>query len=174
MFYLVRHGETAWAAMHARGAKGRDFNFVELTPTGVEQIEALAGDPRLTASQAIVASPYTRALQSASILSRRLDLPLHVEYDLHEWLYDHDPYAPYVADEVERRRLDFFASDRFVMPDERYAWESACEVRLRAEAVLRRYAHYRACLVVCHIGVIFSLTGQFKVNLGEIVDYADS
>lgn len=157
--------------MHARGAKGRDFNFVELTSMGVAQIEALAEDARLRSAEVVISSPYTRALQSAAILSRHLDLPLHVEYELHEWLYDRDPYAPFVVDEVERRRQDFFASDRNVMPDEVNAWESACEVRLRAEAVLRRYTHYRDSIVVCHVGVIFSLTGQEKVELGEVVEY---
>lgn len=170
-FLLVRHGETAWGAMHERGACGRDFNFVELTPDGTVQIETLAGDPHLHAAQAILSSPYTRALQSAAILSRRLNLPLHVEYDLHEWLYDRDPYAPWIAEEVERRRQSFFASDRFSTPDKPQAWESAFEVRARAEAVLSRYAHHAPTIVVCHAGVIFSLTGLVKVGLGEIVDY---
>lgn len=171
LFYLVRHGETAWPAMHARGAKGRDFNFVELTPAGVAQIESLARDPRLRAAEAILSSPYTRALQSAAILSRRLNLPLHIEYDLHEWLYDRDPYAPFVPDEVERRRQHFYASDRFRLPERPLAWETACEVRMRVEAVLRRYAHYSQAIVACHIGVIFSLIGQAKVALGEIVEF---
>lgn len=157
--------------MRARGAKGRDFNFVELTPTGVAQIEALAGDARLRSAEAVISSPYTRALQSAAILSRHLNLSLHVEYDLHEWLYDRDPYAPFVNEEVERRRQDFFASSRDVMPDEANAWESACEVRLRAEGVLRRYARYSSAIVACHVGVIFSLTGQAKVELGEVVEF---
>ncbi|HLF26526.1 MAG TPA: histidine phosphatase family protein [Anaerolineae bacterium] len=171
-FYLIRHGETAWAAMRARGARGRDFNFVELTQTGVAQIEALAHDERLKSAEAVISSPYTRALQSAAILSRRFDLPLHIEYDLHEWLYDRDPYAPFVVDEVERRRLHFYASDRFNLPGEECAWESACEVRLRAEAVLRRYQRYSTAIVACHIGVIFALTGMTKVGLAEVVDYA--
>ena len=171
LFYLIRHGEAAWAAMRARGAQGRDFNFVELTPTGVAQIEALADDPRLRSAEAILSSPYTRGLQSAAILSRRLDLPLHIEYDLHEWLYDRDPYALFVTDEVERRRQHFFASDRFAPPPETHAWESAFEVRTRAETILRNFLQHRAVIVMCHVGVIFSLIGRAKVSLGEIVEY---
>jgi broad specificity phosphatase PhoE len=172
VFFLVRHGETAWPAMHARGARGRDFNFVELTPSGVAQIEALARDPRLQAAQAILSSPYTRALQSAAILSRLLNLPLHVEYDLHEWLYDRDPYAPFVPEAVEQRRQHFYASDRFMPSAQPLAWETAFEVRTRVETVLRTYAHDSTAIVVCHVGVIFSLTGRSKVALGEIVDFA--
>jgi len=172
LFYLVRHGETAWAKMHARGAKGRDFNFVELTPGGVAQIEALTEDARLRSAEAILSSPYTRALQSAAILSRRLDLSLRVEYELHEWLYDRDPYASFVAEEVEQRRQHFFASDRFTLPERQLAWETAFEVRTRVEAVLRANTHYSAAIVMCHIGVIFALTDQAKVGLGEIVQYS--
>jgi len=171
LFYLIRHGEAAWAAMRARGAQGRDFNFVELTPTGAAQIEALADDPRLRSAEAILSSPYTRALQSAAILSRRLDLPLHIEYDLHEWLYDRDPYALFVPDEVERRRQHFYVSDRFAPPEQPLAWETAFEVRMRVETVLQTYAHYATVIVMCHIGVVFSLTGHIKVALGEIVEY---
>ncbi len=171
LFYLIRHGEAAWSAMRARGARGRDFNFVELTPAGVAQIEAVADDPRLKSAGALIASPYTRALQSAAILSRRLNLPIHVEYDLREWQYDRDPYAPFVAEEVERRRQLFFASDRFSPPNPASAWETAFEVRARAEAVLRKHLQRRAVLVMCHVGVIFSLTGQAPVGLGEVVEH---
>jgi len=172
IFYLIRHGESAWVSMHARGAKGRDFNFVELTSSGVAQIEALAGESKLKAAQAIVSSPYTRALQSAAILSRRLGLPLHIEYDLHEWLYDRDPYAAWVAEEVERRRQQFFASDAARPSPEDHAWESPFEVRLRAENVLRTYTRFSTAIVVCHVGVIFGLTGRAKVGLGDMVEYA--
>ena len=171
LVYLIRHGETNWGAMHARGARGRDFNFAELTPAGAAQVEALAGEARLRSAATILSSPYTRALQSAAILSRALDLPLEVEYDLHEWLYDRDPYAPWVADEVERRWQDFCASDRFTPPAERQAWESACEVRERVEAVLGRHRLHSTLVVACHVGVIFALTGKTKVGLGEVVEY---
>jgi len=171
LFYLIRHGEAAWAAMRARGARGRDFNFVELTPAGVAQVEALVDDPRLKSAEAILASPYTRALQSAAILSRLLNLPLHIEYDLHEWLYDRDPYAPFVPDEVERRRQHFYASDRYAPSDQQLAWETAFEVRARVKAVLRAYAHCSTAIVLGHVGVIFSLTGHAKVGLGEVVEY---
>jgi broad specificity phosphatase PhoE len=36
----------------------------------------------------ILTSPMTRALQTAALLSRALDLPLAVEFDLHEWVPD--------------------------------------------------------------------------------------
>ena len=171
-FYLVRHGETNWPAMRARCVTGRAKNFAELTPAGIAQIEALAGDPGLKSAEAILASPYTRAMQTAAILSRRLNLPLHVEYDLHEWLFDRDASVDFVAEEVERRRQQFFESDRRAQPTEAQVWESACEVRERVEAALGRYRLHATLIVACHVGVIYALTGQTKVGLGEIVEYA--
>lgn len=36
----------------------------------------------------ILSSPYTRALQTAAILSRELNIDLQVEFDLREWQPD--------------------------------------------------------------------------------------
>jgi broad specificity phosphatase PhoE len=171
LFYLVRHGETDWPAMRARGAQGREFNFAALTATGVAQIEALRGDARLKSAEAIIASPYTRAMQSTAILNRCLGLPVHVEYDLHEWVHDRDADTPFDPVEVERRRQHFYASDRFAPPEQSLDWETGFEVRTRAAAVLDRYRHVACGIVVCHLGVIFSLTGLTQVGLGEVVEY---
>ena len=63
--------------------------YMPLTPLGVEQIEHTACDPLLRGSAFILLHrPDTRTMQSAQILSRRLDLPVTVEWELHEWLYD--------------------------------------------------------------------------------------
>ncbi|HEY4691064.1 MAG TPA: histidine phosphatase family protein [Anaerolineae bacterium] len=171
IFTLVRHGETNWPTMRLRGIKGRAKNFVELTANGVTQIEALAGDPRLRSAEAILSSPYTRALQSAAILGRCLNLPLHVEYDLHEWVFDRNAGVEFLAEEVERRRLLYYASDRFHPAAEERAWESGFEVRSRAALALQKYEHHAHVIVVCHMGVIFALTGQMQVEPGEIVEY---
>ena len=56
---------------------GRDF--APLGPAGVEQAERAAADPRLQTAELIVASPYTRALQTAQIISRHTGLPVQEE-----------------------------------------------------------------------------------------------
>ena len=48
------------------------------------QAEAAARDPRLKNAEFIVSSPYTRALQTAQIISRETGLPVAVDLDLHE------------------------------------------------------------------------------------------
>lgn len=170
LFYLVRHGEADWAAMKTRGLQGREFNFVELTQKGIAQIETLAHDQRLPSAELIVSSPYTRALQSAAILCRKLRLPLQVEYDLHEWRFSRDATMPF-NEEVERRRQLFRARDPHTPWLEPSDWESAYEVRLRVEAALRKYLHYEAVIVAAHEGVIYSLTRKMHTALGEVEEF---
>ena len=88
--FFIRHGETDWDALESRGVRGWARSFAPLTPKGRVQIDVIAGDYRLEAAQAILSSSYARALESAARLSRVLDKPLHVEYDLHEWLPQKD------------------------------------------------------------------------------------
>ena len=74
-FYLVRHGQPDWDWAEAMRFYGPCSAYMPLTPLGVEQIEHTACDSQLRGASFILASPYTRTMQSAQILSRRLDLP---------------------------------------------------------------------------------------------------
>ena len=47
-----------------------------------------AKDARLKEAELIVSSPYTRALQTAQILSRETGIRVEVDIDLHEWIPD--------------------------------------------------------------------------------------
>ena len=75
-FYLVRHGQPDWDWAEAMRFYGPCSAYMPLTPLGVEQIEHTACDSQLRGASFILASPYTRTMQSAQILSRRLDLPV--------------------------------------------------------------------------------------------------
>ncbi|MBI3972625.1 MAG: histidine phosphatase family protein [Chloroflexi bacterium] len=74
-FWLLRHGETDWQLAGERRLIGAANDLVPLTHRGIEQIESAAVTLRQSAPQLILTSPMTRALQSAAILSRALDLP---------------------------------------------------------------------------------------------------
>ena len=77
-FYLVRHGQPDWDWAEAMRFYGPCSAYMPLTPLGVEQIEHTACDSQLRGASFILASPYTRTMQSAQILSRRLGLPEHL------------------------------------------------------------------------------------------------
>jgi len=88
VFLLMRHGSVDYDAQPGR-FRGHGIDLLPLTPTGVVEAEDLAvllakrGDV-----DAIISSPMTRSLQTAMILSWRLQLRVQVELDLHEWVPD--------------------------------------------------------------------------------------
>lgn len=196
--FFVRHGETDWQALESRGVRGWARSFAPLTPRGRLQIDVIASDYRLEEAEGILSSSYARALESAARLSRALNKPLHVEYDLHEWLPQKDPLGE-MDDDIIRdanRQLSYYTgfipfADRRVRaaperapaaerrvpvaqrqppPPEARSWESVEEVRERVLNVLRRYAQLDSLIVVSHAVVISSMLGvQRPIEHAEIV-----
>ncbi len=196
--FFIRHGETDWQTLEAKGVRGWARSFAPLTPKGRLQIDVIASDYRLHEAEGILSSSYARALESAARLSRVLDKPLHVEYDLHEWLPQKDPlgemdddiirhanqqlsyYTGFVPFADRRVRLDqkrapkvdrrVPVAERRPPPPEVRSWESVEEVRGRVLGVLRRYSHLKTLIVVSHAVVITSMLGvQRPVEHAEIV-----
>lgn len=167
--YFVRHGETDWGLVEARGAKGWAKDFAPLTPLGRLQIDTIARDYRLQEAEAILCSTFTRALESAALLSRAINKPLFVEHDLHEWLPQKDPLAELDPAVIERASREFDGS----APTEADAsWETLDEVRTRVIEVLKRYRHFETVVVVTHGVVIGSIAGvQRLVDFAEIVPF---
>lgn len=130
-----------------------------LSQKGITEIEQTAQRLRNTAATLVLASPMTRALQTAHILSRTLDLPLAVEFDLHEWLPDLTQSFDSLAEVVAASR-DMEAHAGEWPEGETRTWEPLSSVRRRAEGVLRRYAHMEHVIVACHGTLISALTGE--------------
>ena len=86
MFYLVRHGKPDYSAEGTKMFKGFGVHFSPLSEEGIQEIKETARDERLQHADVIVSSPYTRAMQTAAILSKELGIDLVVEMDLYEWL----------------------------------------------------------------------------------------
>ncbi|MBD5488569.1 MAG: histidine phosphatase family protein, partial [Lachnospiraceae bacterium] len=70
LFYLVRHGKASYDYMLENGFWGFGRDFAPLSEKGKQQTEITAKDIRLKNAELIVSSPYTRALQTAQIISR--------------------------------------------------------------------------------------------------------
>jgi broad specificity phosphatase PhoE len=168
--FFVRHGDTDYRQVEARGVRGWATSFAPLTPLGRLQMDTIARDYRLQEAQAIICSSYARALESAARLSRALNKPLYVEYDLHEWLpqkdslADLDPRLLHRANEQLKRQMQG-------SPEVGDApWESLDEVRQRVASVLNRYRHMNSLVVVTHAVVISALVGMERlVEHAEIV-----
>lgn len=164
--YFVRHGETDYDVVASRGVRGWATSFAPLSPLGRLQIDTIARDYRLQDAEAILCSSYARALESGALLSRALNKPLFVEYDLHEWLPQKDPLGDIDPELLRRARgaLDREAGDA--------PWEGVDEVRARVLRVLERYRGRGSVIVVSHAVVIQSVTGLRRaVDHAEIVPY---
>ena len=115
-------------------------------------------------------------MQSAQILSRRLDLPVTVEWDLHEWLYDLDmrgdlpqPGERYGMEDMSRCFVQYMESTELTGEDN---CETHAAIARRVLNCLRRYdGTQKAILVACHEGVIRSITGLKKVDMAQIVPF---
>lgn len=131
-------------------------DFVDLTAHGITEAETLAGSGRLSGSELILSSPYTRALQTAAILSRRMDLPLMVEYDLHERLPD---TTFTVSDFDTLFSLCAEWEKKKGTPDGLRPWEPLDSIRERVIGVLKGYRRYAEITVVFHELALRSIVG---------------
>lgn len=148
---MIRHGEPRYDNV-------RDLGLVsylgELTPAGVEQAEAVADDERLQDADIIISSPFTRALQTASIISRKTGIPLTVEPAFHEILLD-TKHELTTSEIYTRNSYKEFAAQNGIRDDETlYDWESLEQIVNRAYPAMKKYLHYNKVIVVAHATLI--------------------
>ena len=150
VFYFIRHGQADFSLKDTRFYQGWGFNLLTLSELGRRQIKAAARDDRLASAELIISSPLGRALHSAAILSKELDLEIRVETDLHEWAADAVDYA-WLPDEEAERRYQALTDNLGRHPDgQTPPWESAGQMKARVFAVLEKYKDHRCVIAVCH------------------------
>ena len=166
---FVRHGEPDYSYVRKRGFRAHGLDLAPLVPEGISQIEKTSQDERLKSASLILSSPYTRALQTASILSRNLNLGIQVEVDLHEWLPD-KTFTYQTRAELDYSLMDFYLNKGEEVETKKVEWESVREVQNRVRGVLNRYHSQSETLIVaCHAMVIKSVVYKRKIDYGEIV-----
>ncbi|MCB1970431.1 MAG: histidine phosphatase family protein [Geminicoccaceae bacterium] len=171
---LIRHGESEWNVPFGAVRIDAGIPDPELTARGRQQaMDAAAGLER-QGIRRIIASPYRRTLQTASIIAAKLGVDIEVEALVRErCAFSCDQGTS--RDELQRAwpDLDFSAlADRW--------WgariESVRSIEQRAGTFLRRtetLADRDHILVVCHWGFILAATGQ-SVDNAAIVRVASS
>ena len=170
MIYLIRHGESNYDEAGQKIYQGFGIDLCPLSEEGIIQIEKTSEDEHLKGTDLILSSPYTRALQSAAILSRKLNAPIRVETDLHEWLANKD-YV-YEDDETAYNAYMEYKNNHGNYPDnETRKWESAQLIRERVNNVLKKYTSYRKVIVTCHGMMMQALTDIEHPDNGQIVEY---
>ena len=169
LFYLVRHGEPTYQHMLENGFWGFGRDFAPLTDRGREQAEVAAKDARLTGAELIVSSPYTRALQTAQIISQETGLRVVVELDLHEWIPD-------LTNQYKSSEESFACAREFTEHHGEYPtgtalrWETLSHMRQRMRRVADKYSEYDKVIFVGHGMAFRCLKYIEKMQPGEIVE----
>lgn len=167
---FVRHGQADYSEVDKRQFIGQGRDLAPLSDLGVSQIKETALNDTLKGSELIISSPYTRALQSASILSKELGIDIKIEVGLHEWIPNIKDYTHKSTEECMELYRDYH-NHNGVYPDETKVWETKKHLVERVEETLKKYKEYNKIIVVCHGMVIESQTGKSHLKNGEVVEY---
>ena len=166
---FIRHGEPDKTHVDMRGFRGQGRDLAPLSEKGILQANEVSKSPKLEGSQIIISSPYTRALQTAAIISKQTGLDLHVEVDLHEFIPD-KTFQLLGEEENRKYHKDFLLCKGEYPEGEIRNWEPISEIIARTKPVLDKYLHYDKVIVVAHGGVICRYHGVSLIDHCEICE----
>jgi broad specificity phosphatase PhoE len=163
---LLRHGQSEFNLLFTQTRRDPGIKDPRLTPLGHEQAEKAAAElADRHEIRRIIVSPYTRALQTAAPLARRLGLKVTVNPIVRErYAFACDIGSPVTALRAEWPEIDLDHVDEVWWPavEEPADHVLGRAARFRGEmAVLEDWAH---TVVVSHWGFILSMTGQSVAN----------
>lgn len=166
---FIRHGEPDFSKVDSRGFIGLGRDLAALTKNGINQAEAASKNPLLDDAEIIVSSPYTRALQTAAIISKNTGLEIAVETDLHEQIFDKS-FMVKGSEESKALYLDFIKYFGEAPNGSHPKWETISEITSRIKPVADKYyeSGFKKIIVVSHGGIIRRFTGKWKI------DYCDT
>ena len=162
---LLRHGQSEFNLHFSATRRDPGIADPKLTPLGHQQAEAAAQALKAQGLRRIVASPYTRALETAAPVARLLGLKVTIHPVVRErYAFTCDVGSPCSALARNWPHHDFSGIEEIWWP----------QIEEPADGVLQRAALFRAemsalpdwadTLVVSHWGFILSLTGQSVTN----------
>lgn len=173
-FYFIRHGQMDMSMANKKFYKGFAYNMMTLSEKGIEQIHETAKDSRLQDAELIITSPFGRAMHSAAILSKDINVEMRVETDLHEWLADSVSYE-FLSDEMAEESYRSLIENQGHHPKgTQCLWESSEQMKERVMNVLDRYKDYNAVIVVCHGTLMQYVLGIDHPENGQIEEFVYS
>jgi broad specificity phosphatase PhoE len=163
---LLRHGQSEFNLLFTQTRRDPGIKDPRLTPLGHSQAEAAAAAlAEAHEIRRIIASPYTRALQTAAPLARRLRIPVTVNPVVRErYAFTCDIGSPCTALRAEWPEVPLHHIEEVWWPADEEPAEQvlARAARFRGEmAALDDWAH---TVVVSHWGFILSMTGKSVAN----------
>ena len=149
-FYFIRHGDADYSEKGSKIYKNQGAFMCTLSQKGIEQAKQAANAECLQDAELIITSPFGRALHTAGILSKELQLDFVVETDLHEWLADAINYE-YLDKQTSDQYYAEFRANKGNFPErEIRPYETAQSMKARVFPVLEKYKTYKKVIVVCH------------------------
>lgn len=162
---LLRHGQSEFN-LHF-GATRRDPGIIDprLTELGHAQAREAACQLRDQGVRRIIASPYTRALQTAFPVADSLGLPVTIDPIVAErYAYACDIGSPRSTLERDWPAHDFSVIEEVWWPHEEEPETSIIDRAARFRAMMAERHDWADTLVVSHWGFILSMTGQSVAN----------
>lgn len=171
---FIRHGEPDYLPCDERGFIGQGRDLAPLSILGKQQAEGVSKNTDFCDCEVIVSSPYTRALQTADIISKNTGIEIEVDVDLHEWCPD-KTYQYKTSEQLVGLHKDFMSCKGVYPNGDKRNWETINEIIDRVIPVLDKYLErgFNKIIVVAHGGIIRRFAGESNIkhcNIYEI-DY---
>ena len=162
---LLRHGQSEFNLHFGETRRDPGIEDPRLTELGHAQAsraaEALAG----AGIRRIVASPYTRTLQTARPIAQALGVKVEVEPLVRErYAFTCDVGTPRSRLETMWPHLDFSPLDERWWPEGPEPHDGVVERATRFRDAQAALADWSATLVMCHWGFIMAMTGISVAN----------
>lgn len=166
--YLIRHGEPDYGPVTNAGYTGFGRDLSPLTKQGVLQAQHCAEQPIFNEVQLILASPYTRALQTATEIVRRHNRPLQVELGLHEWYPDKSGWQIKSGHQAMAAYDEYTTNHGQASDSQIWNYETSADIRHRVQAVFDKYQHYQCVACVTHSEVMRQFGDWRRIGYCEI------
>lgn len=167
--YMIRHGKADYSYGDSHNFIGHGHDLAKLDEEYIEDVIKTSKDPRLQEASVIVSSPYTRALQTAAIISKETGLDIKVEPDLREW--EPDTTYQYKAKEMKEYYKDYNNNNGISPIDRVVKWETKDHLKNRVQEVINKYSDYECVIFVFHKMAIQAVTGIEKIAPAEIIEF---
>jgi broad specificity phosphatase PhoE len=162
---LLRHGESEFNRYFSATKLDPGIKDPALTPLGHEQAERASTDLAEVGIRRIIVSPYTRALQTAAPIARRLGLAVQVHPGVRErFHFSCDVGSPRRSLMEAWPGLDFSHLEETWWPAETESLESVSARAGDFRRDMRAADDWAQTLVVSHWAFILSLTGTSLEN----------
>lgn len=162
---LLRHGQSEFNLHFTATKRDPGIPDPKLTELGHQQAQAAAEALAGEGIRRIVSSPYTRALETAGWVARRLNVPIHVTPTVRErYAFSCDIGSPRTALGMAFPGIDFSHIDEVWWPP---VEEPDHQIEARARLFRMEMAalpDWQDTLVVSHWGFILAMTGERKMN----------